>query len=139
MGDVLPFLATLLLQLGLDSVRLIVFTIFVAVAWEFEKRMLDLAPEENSTFAEIIFLVAGLMTGAITVFVWPQGHVNQFPFREFSAIISPIVSAFAIHRTRRFLHPLGLDRSELLAFRHAVVFAIGISLTRTVLLSQEWI
>jgi hypothetical protein len=128
------FLVTLFLQLGIDSARQIVFTIFVAVAWEFEKRLLDLTPEENSTFADLIFLVAGLMTGAISVYVWPQAYVDQFPFRELSAIVSPIVSAFALQRSRRLLHPLGLARSELMSFRHAVVFAIGISVTRTIML-----
>ena len=132
------FLLTLFLQLGADVARQVVAMFVVAAAWEFEKRMLGLQPDEHSTFAELVFLVTGLITGAITVLIWPYAQTAQSPFHEISAIASPIVTAFTIHATRHLIGQLGRQPTEFLSFRPAVLFALGISLTRTVMLS-DWI
>jgi len=135
---VFVFLLTLFFQLGADVARQFVAMLVVAAAWEFEKQVLDLHPDEHSTFAELVFLVTGLITGAITVLIWPYEQTAQSPFHEISAIASPIITGFTIYATRYLIRQTGTQPSEFLSFRPAVLFALGVSLTRTVMLS-DWI
>ncbi len=132
--DSVTFLGTLFLQLGVEVVRQLAFAMPVAFAWEFERDIVQWYQNDHHVEA-VALLVSGLAAGTISVLTWPQGFTDQHPFVGIAAIASPIVTGFLMYRTGILLRGFGQKPPALFAIRSASIVAIGISLTRIVMLS----
>lgn len=134
MPDLVVFLGTLFLQLGIEVVRQLAFAMPVAFAWEFERDIVQWYQDDHRVEA-ISLLVTGLAAGTISVLAWPHGFTNQRPFVEIAAIASPMMTGFVMYRTGVLLRELGQKPPALFDVRSASIVAIGISLVRIVMLS----
>ncbi len=135
MSDLVAFLGTLFLQLGVEVVRQLAFAMPVAFAWEFERDIVQWYQDDHHVEA-ISLLVTGLAAGTISVLAWPHGFTNQRPFVEIAAIASPMMTGFVMYRTGVLLRELGQKPPALFEIRSASIVAIGMSLIRIATLSQ---
>ena len=128
------FLGTLFLQLAIEVVRQLAFAMPVAFAWEFER---DIAwwNHCDRRIEPLALLVTGLAAGIISVLTWPHTFTDQRPFFEVALIVSPLLTAYLMYRAGFVLRGLGQEPPALFSLRSASIVAIGISLTRIVMLS----
>jgi hypothetical protein len=135
MSDLVAFLGTLFLQLGVEVVRQLAFAMPVAFAWEFERDIVQWYQDDHHVEA-IALLVTGLAAGTISVLAWPHGFTNQRPFVEIAVIASPMMTGFVMYRTGILLRELGQKPPALFDIRSASIVAIGMSLIRIATLSS---
>jgi hypothetical protein len=129
MPDLVAFLGTLFLQLGVEVVRQLAFAMPVAFAWEFERDIVQWYQEDHHVEA-IALLVTGLAAGTISVLTWPHVITNQRPFVEIAAIASPMLTGFLMYRAGVLLREMGQKPPVLFDIRSASIVAIGMSLIR---------
>jgi hypothetical protein len=135
MSDLVAFLGTLFLQLGVEVVRQLAFAMPVAFAWEFERDIVQWYQDDHHVEA-IALLVTGLAAGTISVLTWPHAITNQRPFVEIAAIASPMMTGFVMYRTGVLLRDIGQKPPVLFDIRSASIVAIGMSLIRIATLSH---
>jgi hypothetical protein len=135
MPDLVAFLGTLFLQLGVEVVRQLAFAMPVAFAWEFERDIVQWYRDDHHVEA-VSLLVTGLAAGTISVLTWPHAITNQHPFVEIVAIASPMMTGFVMYRAGVLLRGLGQKPPALFDIRSASIVAIGMSLIRIATLSQ---
>jgi hypothetical protein len=133
--DPVPFLGTLFLQVGIEVVRQLAFAMPVAFAWEFER---DIAWwSSDRRIEDVALMISGLAAGMISALMWPHTFTDQRPFFELATIASPLLTAFLMYRTGFFLRALGQQPPMLFNMRAAGIVAIGISLTRILMLTGD--
>jgi hypothetical protein len=119
----------LCLQLMFDVVRQIAFALPAAYAWEYEKNALW-RDAENTAILQLGVLVTGLAAGSISVLTWPSEGIVGYPFAALAALASVPLSAVFLARTGVMFREIGTQPPSMFATRDAMIFAIGISLTR---------
>lgn len=135
MSDLVAFLGTLFLQLGVEVVRQLAFAMPVAFAWEFERDIVQWYQDDHHVEA-IALLVTGLAAGTISVLTWPHVITNQRPFVEIAAVASPMLTGFVMYRAGLLLREMGQKPPVLFDIRSASIVAVGMSLIRIVTLSH---
>jgi hypothetical protein len=133
MFDPVSLAGLVCLQLLFDVVRQIAFALPAAYAWEFEKNTLWREAEDTAALP-LAILVTGLAAGSISVLVWPSEGIVAYPFAAVVALVSAPLSAVFLAKTRTVFHEIGTRPPSMFAVRDALIFALGISLTRAAML-----
>jgi hypothetical protein len=133
MFDPVTIAGTWCLQLLFDVVRQIAFALPAAYAWEFEKNTLW-READNTAALPLAILVTGLAAGSISVLIWPSEGIVAYPFAALIALASAPLSAVLLSKTRTVFHEIGAQPPSMLAVRDAMIFALGIALTRAAML-----
>jgi hypothetical protein len=129
MFDPVSLAGLLCLQLLFDVVRQIAFALPAAYAFEFEKNTLW-REAEHTALLPLAILVTGLAAGSISVLIWPAEGIVSYPFAALAALVSAPLTAIFLSKTRMVLHEIGSRPPSMFAVRDAMIFALGISLTR---------
>lgn len=128
----LMFLAgTVCLQLALDVVRQVAFALPIGYVWEFEKAAVW-RDVERFGVAEVPVFITGLAAGSISVLTWPHEQIVAAPLAALAAMMSPLVTAFFLEQTSVMFRQLGKQPPSMYAMREATIFAVGISLMRSI-------
>ena len=127
-------LGALFVRLGLDVAAQVTLAVLVAYAWEFERQLIWWDVEAHPVATDLLLLGTGLAAGAVGVLAWPHGFIERNQFLEVSAIISPAMAGFMMHRTGTLLRARGYEPPALLAVHAATLFVVGVVLIRTAIL-----
>jgi hypothetical protein len=127
------FLGTLFLQLAIEVVRQLAFAMPVAFAWEFERDIAWWSTDRRLENGAL--LITGFAAGMISALMWPHTFTDQRPIFELALIVSPLLSAVLMHRTGAILRALGHQPQLLLDLRCAGIVAIGMTLSRILMLA----
>ena len=133
MFDPVTIAGTLCLQLLFDVVRQIAFALPAAYVWEFEKNTLW-REAENTVLLQMAILVTGLAAGSISVLTWPSEGIVGYPFAAGVALASAPITAAFLSRTALMFRDIGTQPPSMFAMRDAMIFALGVSLTRLAML-----
>ena len=128
-------LGALFVQLGLDVTLQVTLAVMVAYAWEYERRLIWWDVEAHPVATDLLLLFTGLCAGALGVLAWPDGFIERNQFLEVSALVSPAVAGFMMHRTGAVLRTRGYEPPALLAVHAATIFVVGVALVRAAMLS----
>lgn len=137
MFDPIAILGPLVLQLCIDVIRQIAFALPIAYAWEFEKNALWCRDGESVALMEVPLLITGLTAGSISVLIWPHEFLASYPVAAFAAMASPLLTGAFMQHTGVLFRDLGKQPPSMFAVRDAAIFALGISLMRTAMLSMS--
>lgn len=133
MFDPVSLAGLLCLQLIFDVVRQIAFALPAAYAWEFEKNTLW-REAENTALLPLAILITGLAAGSISVLIWPSEGIVSHPIAAAVVLVSAPLTAVLLSKTRMVFHEIGTQPPSMFAVRDALIFALGISLTRAAVL-----
>ena len=81
-----------------------------------------------------VLLITGLAAGSISVLTWPPEQIVAVPLAAATAMMSPFVTGFFLDRTGVLFRELGKNPPSMFAARDAMIFALGLSLMRVVIL-----
>ena len=86
---------------------------------------------------EVALLIAGLAAGAISAFLWPRGYTAEPGFFEIATVVSPVVTGILMAVAGMLIRRFGKTPLSLLAMRPATIVALGISLSRALMLTRD--
>ncbi len=127
----------LALQLGIDVFRQLIFAVLVALAWEWEKSIAWWNQSEHPMAEEIALLIAGLAAGGVSAFVWPRGYTAEPGFFEIGTVVSPVLTGIIMTVAGMLIRRAGKTPFALFAMRPATIVALGISLSRALMLTRD--
>jgi hypothetical protein len=128
---------TLFLQVGSDVIRQLTFAVLVGLAWEWEKSIAWWNQSGHPTAEEIALLIAGLAAGGISAFVWPRGYTAEPGFFEIGTLVSPVITGIIMTVVGMLIRRLGKTPLSFFAMRPATIVALGISLSRALMLTRD--
>lgn len=136
MWDAAVLAAAVCMRLGADVAGQATLAMLVAYAWEYEKAALWPNVQDHPVVADLSLLVTGLLTGMLGVLAWPRGEIDQEFVIQAAAILSPVAVGVMMYRAGELLRQRGQEPPALLAVHAITIFALGVALVRTAMLTS---
>src|SRR5688500_12399046 len=135
MWDAAILAAAVCARLGADVAGQVTLAMLVAYAWEFEKAALWPNVSDHPVVADLSLLVTGLLTGMLGVLAWPRREIDHPFVMQAAAIVSPVAVGIMMYGAGQLLRRRGQEPPALLAVHAITIFALGVALVRTAMLS----
>lgn len=136
MWDAASLAVAVCARLGADVAGQVTLAMLVAYAWEYEKAALWPNVSDHPVVADLSLLVTGLLTGMLGVLAWPRGEFDQQFVLQAAAILSPVAVGVMMYRAGELLRRRGQEPPALLAVHAITIFALGVALVRTAMLTS---
>jgi hypothetical protein len=136
MWDAAILAAAVCVRLGADVAGQVTLAMLVAYAWEYEKAALWPNVSDHPVVTDLALLITGLLTGLLGVLAWPRGEIDQQFVLQAATILSPVAVGVMMYGAGKWLRRRGLEPPALLAVHAITIFALGVALVRTALLTS---